>query len=84
MPIYSRDKSNMKIADLDEYDAMKRLKKTPDRLDEQLATYWVDGKRNLLEICELVRREIGEVDVEYLVKFFRFMTKFGWFEVETK
>lgn len=84
VPIYSRDKSNMTIANLDEYDAMKKVKKTLGRTDEALATYWVDGKRNLLEICDLVRREIGSVDTEFLVRFFPFMSKFGWFEVSTK
>ena len=83
VPIYSRDKADMTLADLDDYHELKCSKRTSGRTDEALATFWMDGERNLLEICDLVRMEIGPVDVEYLVKFFPFMSKFGWFEIKT-
>ncbi len=81
VPIYSREKSYMDLEDLDAFDALKKSKRTPGRTDEILATYWLDGERSLLEVCDLVRKEIGEVDVEYLTRYFPFMSKFGWFEV---
>ena len=84
VPIYSRDKADMTLADLEDYDALKKTKRTPGRTDEQLATYWIDGKRNLLEICDFVRLELGHVDIDYLVNFFPFMSKFGWFTIKTK
>jgi hypothetical protein len=82
VPIYSRDKADMSLTDLDDYNALKNTKKTPGRTDEELATYWIDGERNLLEICDLVKLELGHVDVDYLVKFFPFMSKFGWFKIK--
>ena len=84
VPIYSRDKADMALTDLDDYDALKSTKRTSGRTDEALATYWIDGERNLLEICDLVRLEIGHVDVDYLVRFFPFMSKFGWFKIKTE
>ncbi len=83
VPIYSRDKADMALVDLDDYHELKSSKRTSGRTDEALATFWMDGERNLLEICDLVRMEIGRVDVEYLVKFFPFMSKFSWFEIKT-
>ncbi len=84
VPIYSRDKAGMALDDLDDFHELKSSKRTPGRTDEALATFWMDGERNLLEICDLVKMEIGRVDVEYLVRFFPFMSKFGWFNVEMK
>jgi hypothetical protein len=81
VPIYSREKSYMDVDQLDAFDELKRSKKTPGRTDEILATYWLNGERNLLEVCELVRNETDEVDVDYLVRYFPFMSRFGWFEV---
>jgi hypothetical protein len=43
----------------------------------ELAVYWTDGARNLLEIGELVRLETGRSDLEYLVKYYRFLEKMG-------
>jgi len=84
VPIYSRDKADMTLADLDDYEALKNTKRTPGRTDEELATFWIDGERNLLEICDLVRLELGHVDVDYLVKFFPYMSKFGWFKIKAE
>lgn len=81
VPIYSREKSYMDLDQLDAFDELKRSKRTPGRTDEILATYWLDGEKNLLEVCDLVRNETEEVDVAYLVKYFPFMAKLGWFEV---
>ena len=66
---------------MDTFDELKRSKRTPGRTDEVLATYWLDGEKSLLEVCDLVRNEGEDVDVAYLVRYFPFMAKFGWFEV---
>jgi hypothetical protein len=42
-----------------------------------LAVYWADGKRSLLEIANLVDMESGQRDVEYLVKYFEFLSEVG-------
>jgi aminopeptidase-like protein len=42
-----------------------------------LAVYWTDGKRNLLEIADLVEMESGQRDVEYLVRYFEFLGELG-------
>ena len=40
-----------------------------------LALYWTDGKRNLLEISELVELEAGSVNLEYLKDYFEWLMK---------
>ncbi len=40
-----------------------------------LADYWVDGKRNLLEIIDLVELEIGTRASELIVEYFKILTK---------
>ena len=60
----------------------KRLayRKIVDKSNSNLATlavYWTDGKRSLLEIANLVEMESGERDVEYLVKYFEFLSELG-------
>lgn len=40
-----------------------------------LALFWSDGKRNLLEIADLVEAEVGGRDVEGLVTYFRFLKR---------
>jgi hypothetical protein len=40
-----------------------------------LALFWSNGKRNLLEIADLVEAEAGGRDVEALVTWFRFLKR---------
>ncbi len=42
-----------------------------------LALYWTDGKRNLLEIADLVEMESGLRDTEFLVKYFELLHELG-------
>jgi len=49
-----------------------------------LAVYWTDGVRNLLEISRLVKQEAGKVDLEFLVDYFGIINKYGLIEVEKR
>jgi aminopeptidase-like protein len=40
-----------------------------------LALFWSDGKRNLLEIADLVEAETGKCEVEAFVTYFRFLKR---------
>jgi hypothetical protein len=44
---------------------------------ETLAVYWSDGKRNLLEVANLVELESGRRDVDYLLGYYQFLEKMG-------
>jgi hypothetical protein len=44
---------------------------------ENLAVYWSDGERSLLEVSRLVELESGRRDLGYLVGYFRFLEKMG-------
>jgi hypothetical protein len=52
----------------------KEREKAP-RILPTLAEYWADGKRNVLEIAELVELETDYRDVEFLVEYFRLLAK---------
>jgi hypothetical protein len=47
-----------------------------------LAAYWADGSRSLLEIVDLVELETGRRDVELLVAYFRLLEKLGFVRLE--
>ena len=53
------------------------LKKDPQGMGLRfdLAVFWSDGQRNLLEIADLVEAEAGGRDVEALVTWFRFLKR---------
>jgi hypothetical protein len=53
------------------------MKKDPQRMGLRfdLALFWSDGKRNLLEIADLVEAEVSGRDVEALVTYFRFLKR---------
>jgi aminopeptidase-like protein len=40
-----------------------------------LAAYWVDGKRNLFEISNLLKAEKGSSDLNYLINHFKYLEK---------
>nr|MBC8235743.1 hypothetical protein [bacterium] len=56
-----------------------RLKKTSPRWWGELgcALYWCDGKRNLLEIMNLVKLELGNLNID-LVSEFEFLAEHGY------
>jgi hypothetical protein len=43
----------------------------------ELATYWADGKRSLLEIADLVEQESGLQDLELLLAYFDILDELG-------
>lgn len=53
------------------------MNKDPQRMGLRfdLALYWSDGKRNLLEIADLVEAEVRGRDVEGMVTWFRFLKR---------
>jgi len=59
---------------------MERKKKFRNILDP--AIYWSDGKRNLLEIAKLVRQEVGQMDLKFLLGYFGTLEKYGLIEIE--
>jgi len=44
----------------------------------ELALYWADGKRSVLEIADLVELEAGVRDVELLLAYFELLAKLGF------
>ena len=46
-----------------------------------LALYWADGQRSLLEIADLVELESGQRDIELLVACVRLLQKLGFVEL---
>jgi hypothetical protein len=44
----------------------------------ELAVFWSDGQRSVLEIAGLVEMETGQRDVELLVAYFRLLEKLGF------
>jgi len=47
-----------------------------------LAVYWIDGVKNLLDISRLVKQEAGKVDLEFLIEYFKVIGKYGLVKVE--
>jgi aminopeptidase YwaD len=48
-----------------------------------ISLYWCDGKRNLLEVSNLVEFETGKTDTEYLLKHYQTMEKIGLVKLQT-
>ncbi|MBS7619992.1 DUF4910 domain-containing protein [Candidatus Bathyarchaeota archaeon] len=73
---------------LDEKDRESSWKMRKDYGQDQvlstLALYWTDGKRNLLEISELVNLEAGRTNLEYLMKYFKLLEKMGLIKTRTE
>jgi aminopeptidase YwaD len=44
----------------------------------ELATFWADGSRSILEVADLVEIETGHRDVELLLTYFRLLEKLGF------
>jgi len=59
---------------------MERKKKFRNTLDP--AVYWSDGKRSLLEIAKLVRQEVGQMDLKFLLGYFETLEKYGLIKME--
>jgi len=61
---------------------MLKKKKFWSTLD--LAVYWADGVKSLLEISRLVKQETGKVDLEFLIDYLKVISKYGLMKVEKK
>jgi len=59
---------------------MLKKKKLESILD--LAVYWTDGVRSLLEISKLVKHEVGKVDLRFLIDYFRILSQYGLIKVK--
>jgi hypothetical protein len=46
----------------------------------ELASYWADGTRSLLDIADLVEMETGTRDVDLLLAYFQLLAKMGFVE----
>ena len=55
---------------------LQRHKKTPD-VFASLSWFWVDGRRSLAEIADLVELESGARDDELLERYYSFLEKVG-------
>jgi len=47
-------------------------------------TLWTDGKRNLLEIAQLVEQEKGKVDLRDLIQCYKFLEKHGYMKIRRR
>jgi len=62
------------------FEEWKCVKKSPRWWGVETAAYWwADGKTSLLEIRDLVKLELGEVNID-LIEYFSFLEKFGRIE----
>ena len=61
---------------------MLKKKKFWSTLD--LAVYWADGVRSLLEISRLAKQEAGKVDLKFLIDYFKIISQYGLIKVEKK
>ena len=59
----------------DEWYAFSKKYEKVGRVQVTLALYWTDGKRNLLEISELVELEAGSANLEYLNEYYEWLKK---------
>jgi aminopeptidase YwaD len=48
------------------------------------ALFWIDGKRTISEIAELVKNDLGKTSVAYLVKMFKFYEKHKLLKLDEK
>lgn len=67
-------------------DALWRLEKEhrENRILGTLALYWTDGRRSLSEIADLVERETGKRDINYLLEYFGLIEKMGLIQMERR
>lgn len=59
---------------------MSKRKRFQSGLD--LAIYWTDGFRSLLEISRLIKYEAGRVDLKFLIDYFRNLERFDLVKIK--
>jgi len=66
------------------YEEWEVVKKSPRWWGvETAALWWADGRRNLLEIRDLLQQEFDEIKID-LIQYFRFLRKINRIEFEEK
>ncbi len=48
------------------------------------ALFWIDGKRTLAEIAQLVKNDMGKVNIPYLIKYLEIYKKYNLIEYKEK
>jgi aminopeptidase YwaD len=75
-------RSHLVRLDDDEREAWRQLLKArkggEHRTLTELALFWADGARSILQIADLVELETGRRDVELLLAYFRLLEKLGF------
>ncbi|MCK4432691.1 MAG: hypothetical protein KAV48_02040, partial [Methanomicrobia archaeon] len=59
---------------------MEKYKDVKGTLD--LAVFWADENRDIYEISENVKNEIGKSNTEFLIWYFEFLEKHGLIDIE--
>lgn len=80
-PITDLSLGDLSIDDLKE---MKKIDEEHKGMRSVLTSgvFWIDGKRTLGEIAELINCDIGKTSVQYLYKMLKFYEKYGLVELE--
>ncbi|MBD3191703.1 MAG: DUF4910 domain-containing protein [Candidatus Heimdallarchaeota archaeon] len=80
-PITSLSLTDIDIEEQQEFnDLNKEFPKMKATL--QSAFFWINGKRTISEIADLVKNDLGKINVPYLVKGFRLYEKHGLLELK--
>lgn len=82
-PITSLSLTDINIKDQQEF---KNLDKEFPKMKATLASafFWVNGKRTIAEIAELVKNDLGKINIPYIVKGFRLYEKHGLLELKNR
>ena len=80
--------SSLSLMDVS-YEDSKLMKKLNEKYKGMAPTlssalFWMDGKRTLAEIAELVKNDLGKVSIPYLIKFLDFYKKYSLIEYKEK
>ena len=74
--------NHLQRLDAEDREQWRRLRKSREGgmhyTSTELALYWADGKRSVLEIADLVELEAGVRDVELLLAYFELLAKLGF------
>ncbi|NHJ33629.1 MAG: M28 family peptidase, partial [Asgard group archaeon] len=70
----------------DDSKIMKKIDKKYKGMNPTLssALFWLDGKRTLAEIADLVENDLGKVSIPYLVKYMDHYKKYGLIDYKEK
>jgi hypothetical protein len=80
--------SSLNLMDIS-YEDSKLMKKLDEKYKGMTPTissalFFLDGKRTLAEIAELVKNDVGKVSIPYLVKYLDHYKKYGLIDYKEK